>query len=55
MNSEQVGQGAGRYRIQFAARSSPAGVATGAIFSQFAPLGSKIMGPPPIESLSSSS
>ena len=50
----KTGQGAGRYRVRFAARSSPAGVATGALFTQFAPHGSKMMGPPSVESLAAS-
>eukprot|EP01052_Picozoa_sp_SAG31_P010985 SAG31_NODE_612_length_13548_cov_171.183285_2_plen_433_part_00 len=46
------GQGTGVYRVRFAARSSPAGVAVGAIFEQFAPHGSKRVGPPAAAKLS---
>ena len=41
-----AGRGHGRYRVRFAARSSPAGVAAGALFAQYAPHGSKMQGPP---------
>ena len=42
---------AGRYRVRFAARSSPAGAVAGAIFEQFAPHGPAISGPPSLTAL----
>ena len=48
--SKGVG-GAGRYRVRFAARSSPGGASVGATFTQYAPHGPKIMGPPSYEAL----
>jgi len=48
--SFKTGGGAGRYRVTFAARSSPAGVVAGAFFSQYAPFGSKEAGPPSLVS-----
>jgi len=50
----KAGGGAGRYRVSFAARSSPAGATAGAIFEQYAPLGPKLTGPPKLSSLSAS-
>ena len=41
------GGASGKYRVRFAARSSPPGVSVGAIFAQYGPHGSRQMGPPP--------
>ena len=43
-----------RWTLRLMARSSPAGVAAGALFTQFAPHGSKMMGPPSVELLAAS-
>ena len=46
--SLKAGGSAGRYRVRFAARSSPAGAVAGAIFEQYAPHGPRAMGPPTV-------
>ena len=49
--SFKVGGGAGRYRVRYAARSSPAGATAGAVFEQYYPLGPPATGPPSVASL----